>query len=87
MKNVYCHTKKAIKHGHPAERIFIQVGTSEGCILAWKCEKRAEGIYCPWSASLKSIEEAIKEAPLKGDNGSVPTALFKLDSYYQVYKH
>ena len=85
--NVYMHSEKAINaEVGSADRVFIQVGTLYGAVLAWKCAMNEDGtVYVPWAPNSRmTLTEAINAAPLKGDNGSEPTALFKFDSFYKV---
>jgi hypothetical protein len=81
---VYRHTEKAIKHGCPADRIFIQVDTKNGDPVAWKCTIVGGRLICPWDNTISlEFDAACQSAPLIGENGSEPTAWFKADSYYK----
>lgn len=92
---LYMHSPKAVKRGHPADRVFLvtskqrEVGASELARdvvhYAWKCELRTTGLWHPaFVKPLKLDSTDIARGRVeRGRNGSEPTAVFKPDSLYK----
>ncbi|ASD50567.1 hypothetical protein FDI24_gp033 [Acidovorax phage ACP17] len=85
---IYMHTPKAVKRGHPKTRVFLVVPElSNGKQkTAWKCELLSDGTlrHPAFDRSLRLTESDLARGViLKGANGSEPTAVFKTDSFYQ----
>jgi hypothetical protein len=82
---MYIHTRKAVKRGEPADRLFlVSYAGRDGNLIAWKCIITPAGVVHPaYKAPLK-IDRLEKAGELvRGRNGSQPTAVFKPDSLYQ----
>ncbi len=81
------HTKKAIRKGHPADRLFAVIGstTDDGAyLLAWKCTEVGPGQVSHPAFPSKLINLLDEEAFISGGlNGSKPTAMFRPDSFYE----
>lgn len=83
---LYRHAPKAVKRGHPADRIFLVVGRwKNGELLAWKCEQLPNGkVRHParWTKPMTLKELVAYGSMRSGNNGAAPTAIFKPDSFY-----
>ncbi len=89
---LFMHTAKAVKRGHPADRLFVVVSSSSYSgrakveHLAWKVSITSAGLIHPAYQPYKKVSldnlTAMAKLP-KGRNGSEPTALFKEDSFYR----
>ena len=80
----FVHTPKAVKAGHPADRLFIAVNEGPE-FLAWKTTITGEGIVHPMYRTAQRVTEGSLASMAKlssKNNGSEPTALFKRDSFY-----
>ena len=79
------HTEKAIqKAGAPADRIYAVVGIDEdGEFIAWKCIELPNGKlkHPGFDEPLSMDSELIWLESC--ENGAMPTALFKPDSFYR----
>lgn len=85
MTELFMHTPKAVKRGHPADRVFVVITVEGRNRIAWKCELRDGKLWHPAFKTLLPLTEAgIKKATVsKGCNGAEPSAVFYLDSFYR----
>jgi hypothetical protein len=92
MDLMFMHTPKAVKAGHPADRLFLVTAPMEGGrkgkpeYLAWKCTVTKNGIEHPGYKKPLSVDKVIEGAGRSGTykNGSMPTAIIKPDSFYKM---
>lgn len=79
---MYMHTSKAVRAGHPGDRVFLVVRSEGKLQLAWKCSIDRLGIKHPaFRVHLKP--EALQKGFIDGEkNGTEPTAWIKKDSFY-----
>jgi hypothetical protein len=88
---LYVHSPKAIRIGAPGEddpterRLFVVKNWQDDYVIAWKCTITRDGIghpshgYVPIPVSVATLLEF--QEPQES-NGSVPTAVFRPDSFY-----
>ncbi len=85
---IYIHTAKAVKKGHPASRVFLAVHISDAIDsttkTAWKCEIEGDKIWHPfYRDELLSPNEFLTKGNIVGEGDCVPSAYFVPDSFYQ----
>lgn len=83
---LYMHTAKAVREGHPSDRVFLVVGRNGAELNAWKCTLRPGGLEHPVfpECVLAFSAEALQRGNIpEGANGSAPTASFRPDSFYR----
>ena len=85
MDSMYIHTKKGIRSGWPADRLFLVVGYNKKNVIAWKCTITKNGIEHPGYKKPISLEKLVngKGRHHSYPNGSEATAFFKPDSLYK----
>jgi hypothetical protein len=84
---IWRHTKKAVRAGHPADRLFTVAWVDEdGECLAWKCEQRPNGMikHPGYKEELSPEDERL--FLMKAPNGAEPTAWFHQDSFYEMVR-
>jgi hypothetical protein len=86
---LFMHTAKAVRRGDcPSDRVFLVVSSSkEGRTVwhtGWKCTLTNDGLQHPAFKKPLSFDNLAKGFIKSGKNGSMPTAVFKEDSFYQV---
>lgn len=86
---LFIHTTKAIKRGHPANRVFLVVDEHEHGnshkFIAWKIKMVPQGFWHPGLEGACSIGRLLTDGNVNGKmlQGAEPTAVFKPDSLYQ----
>lgn len=93
MVKMFVHSPKAVKAGHPGDRLFFVVGTSDGGYDAFKCVLTPAGFTHPnWRNEKDWVvfpytQDGLAQASHYGNNGAEPTAWFKKDSFYNEVKN
>lgn len=88
MVKMFVHSVKAVKAGHPGDRLFFVVGTRDGGYDAFKCILKHDGFIHPnWKNGNDWVvfpytQDSLTQAAQNGNNGAAPTAWFKKDSFY-----
>lgn len=91
---IFKHTDKAVRHGHPADRLFLVTHVEEDeegkFLVAWKAtlcgdEKFEHPAYKQKFPIHMLVTNPEKFFIAKGRNGSDPTATFVPDSYYEEF--
>lgn len=93
MVKMFVHSPKAVKAGHPGDRLFFVVGTSDGGYDAFKCVLTPDGFTHPnWRNEKDWVvfpytQDGFAQAAQHGNSGAMPTAWFKKDSFYNEVKN
>lgn len=87
MKKLFMHSDKAIRNGYPDNRVFAVHCVSCGFNIAWKHWLTKDGKIAHTGYELVTTmeDDDPRLYAASSPSGSEPTAMFKLDSFYEPF--